>query len=76
MTALAQKLDRRLSTWRPEVVEEVSSMIAEVIELDQVDREEYFAQLQPAPPSSGSQVSSPKPQHWLARLFKRLRSWV
>lgn len=47
--------------------------IAEVIELDQVDREEYFAQLQPAPPSSSSQVSSP---NWLARLFKRLRSWA
>jgi hypothetical protein len=37
MTALAQKLDRRLSTWRPEVVEEVSSMIAEVIELADAD---------------------------------------
>lgn len=50
--------------------------IAEVIELDRVDREDFFAQLQQAPPSSGSQASAPKPQHWLARLFKRLRSWV
>lgn len=50
--------------------------IAEVIELDRVDRESFFAQLQQAPPSSGSQASAPKPQHWLARLFKRLRSWI
>lgn len=50
--------------------------IADVIEVDQADREEYFAQLQSAPPSSGSRASVPKPQHWLARLFKRLRSWV
>ena len=49
--------------------------IAEVIQLDRVDREDYFAQLQQAPPSSGS-ARAPKPQHWLARLFKRLRSWV
>ena len=50
--------------------------IAEVIELDRIDRENFFAQLQQAPPSSGSHASAPKPQHWLARLFKRLRSWV
>lgn len=50
--------------------------IAEVIELDRVDREEYFAQLQPAPPSSGLQARAEKPQHWLARLFKSLRNWV
>jgi len=50
--------------------------IAEVIELDRVDREDLFAQLQQALPSSGSQASAPKPQRWLARLFKRLRSWV
>jgi hypothetical protein len=50
--------------------------IAEVIELDRVDREEYFAQLQPAPTSSISQASEAKPQHWLARLYQRLRSWV
>ena len=49
--------------------------IAEVIELDQIDREEYFAQLQPAPPTGSSQASAPKPRLWLARLFKRLRSW-
>jgi len=50
--------------------------IAEVIKLDQEDREEYFAQLRPASPSSGSQASAPKPQRWLARLFKRLRNWI
>ena len=50
--------------------------IAEVIELDRIDREDIFAQLQQAPPSSGSQASAQKPQRWLARLFKRLRSWV
>lgn len=49
--------------------------IAEVIELDRVDREDFIAQLQHAPPS-GSQVSETKPQHWLARLFNRLRIWV
>lgn len=50
--------------------------IADVIELDQADREEYFKQLQSVPPSSGSRASIPKPQHWLTRLFKRVRSWV
>lgn len=50
--------------------------IADAIELDRVDREDYFAQLQQAPPSSASQVSATKPQHWLARLFKRLQGWV
>ena len=50
--------------------------IAEVIELDRVARENYFAQLRPAPPSSGTQKTAAEPQHWLARLFKRLRSWV
>lgn len=50
--------------------------IAEIIELDQMDREEYFAQLQPAPPPNVPRASAPKPQHWLARLFKRLRSWI
>ena len=50
--------------------------IAEVIELDRIDLEDFFAQLQQAPPSSGSQASAQKPQRWLARLFKRLRSWV
>ena len=50
--------------------------IAEVIELDQVDREEYFARLQTALPSSDSQASDPKSRHWFARLLKRLRYWV
>lgn len=50
--------------------------IAEVIELDHVDREEYFAQLQPAQPCSVSKASAAKPQHWLTRLYQRLRSWV
>lgn len=50
--------------------------IAEVIELDQADREEYFARLQTAPTSSGSQASDPKSQHWFARLLKHLRYWV
>jgi hypothetical protein len=50
--------------------------IAKVIERDRADGEKYFARLQSAPPSSGLQKIAPKPQHWLARLFKRLRSWV
>jgi len=50
--------------------------VAEVIERDRVDREDFFAQLQQALPPSGSQASAPKPQRWLARLFKRLRSWL
>lgn len=50
--------------------------IAEVIELDRMDREEYFAQLQQVPASSGSQASAPKLGRWLARLFKHLRSRV
>ena len=50
--------------------------IAQIIERDRVDREDFFSQLQQAPPSSGSQVNAPKPQSWLARLFKRLRSWL
>ncbi len=50
--------------------------IADVIELDRVAREKYFAQVRSAPPSSGSQRTAAEPQHWLARLFKRLRSWV
>lgn len=50
--------------------------IAEVIELDHVDRQQYFAQLQPARPSSSFQASSQQPLHWLARLFNLLRSWV
>ena len=49
--------------------------IAEVIELDRVDREGFFAQLQQELPSRSSQASAPKPQRWLARLFKRLGSW-
>lgn len=49
--------------------------IAEIIELDQADREEYFAQLQDAPPPSHSQAVPPKSQPWIARLFKRLRNW-
>lgn len=50
--------------------------IAEVIEQDRVGREDFFAQLQQASRSSGSHASAPKPQHWLVRLFKRLRRWV
>jgi len=50
--------------------------IAEVIELDRVARENYFAQLRPAPLSSGLQKTAAEPQHWFARLFKRLRSWI
>lgn len=50
--------------------------IAEVIEQDQADREVYFAHMQQVPLSGGTQTSAPKPQYWLARMFKRLRSWV
>lgn len=50
--------------------------IADAIELDRVEREDYFAQLQQAPPPSSSQASASKSQHWLARLYKRLRSWI
>ena len=47
--------------------------IAEVIELDLADREEYFADLQPMPPPSGLEANASKPQRWLTRLIKRLR---
>lgn len=50
--------------------------IAEVIELDRVDREDFFVQLQQTPPPSSSRAPASKSQHWLARLFKRLRSRV
>jgi hypothetical protein len=32
MTAIAQKLDRKLKKWRPETAREVSRRIAEIIE--------------------------------------------
>jgi hypothetical protein len=50
--------------------------IAEIIELDRMDREDFFAQLRQTLPSSDSQVSAQKPQRWLARLLKRLWSWM
>lgn len=50
--------------------------IAEVIELDRIDQENFVTQSQQAPPPTSAQASAPKSQHWLARLYKRLRSWV
>ena len=50
--------------------------IVEVIDFDQVDRDEYFTQLQQTASSSGSHTRAPKPQHWLVRLLKRLRNWI
>ncbi len=50
--------------------------IADVIELDRKDREDYLAQLQQGPSPSGPQTDVPSPRNWLARLFKRLRGRV
>lgn len=50
--------------------------IAEVIEIDQMHREQYFSLLQPARPPSTSQSSTPEPRRWLLLVFKRLRSWL
>ncbi len=47
--------------------------IAEVVELDQVDRERYFGQMQELEKPANPQKSDPRPEHWLARLFRRKR---
>jgi hypothetical protein len=37
MTQLAQKLDKRLATWRPEVAAQVEQIVTDVIELADTD---------------------------------------
>lgn len=37
MTQLAQKLDKKLASWRPEVVAQVEQIITDVIELADTD---------------------------------------
>ena len=37
MTVIAEKLDRRLSAWRPEVAEQVASMVSDIIEMADAD---------------------------------------
>ena len=37
MTQLAQKLDKKLATWRPEVVAQVEQIVTDVIELADTD---------------------------------------
>lgn len=37
MTQLAQKLDKKLATWRPEIAAQVEQIVADVIELADTD---------------------------------------
>lgn len=37
MTQLAQKLDKKLATWRPEVVAQVEQIVTDVLELANTD---------------------------------------
>ena len=37
MTQLAQKLDKKLATWRPEVAAQVEQIVTDVIELADTD---------------------------------------
>jgi hypothetical protein len=37
MTQLAQKLDKKLASWRPEVVAQVEQIVTDVIELADTD---------------------------------------